>query len=260
MKIDARNPRTQKLILACLAIAGVGYYYFMNEGLSFSYRSRAKVIAERRDERDKLDKDVKRARASATRLAELRRESADLEVRWHEVEARLPTDLDAKELMSDITRLGTRESLQFLLVEPQGERSLDFCTEVPFSVRVLGYYNQLGRFLADLDNMPRVLKLSGLRLVQNPKAKDDKTQPPLIAELEVSTFILGGGMPATTAPPVAPSEGGTPVVGASATPPPAPPAAGVKAQAKKAAKASAEAPAPITPENSEPRVEGGGPS
>src|SRR5262245_13053545 len=258
MKINLREPRTQKAILSCIAIAGAGYYYFVSDTLSFSYRSRSKIVAEKKESRDKLTSEVKKARAGAERLAELQKESAQLEESWQQVEARLPAELDSKELMSEMTSLGTRESLQFLLLEPQAARPLDFCQEVPYSVRVLGYYHQLGRFLADLDNQPRILKLSGLRVVQNPKSKDDKEEAPIIAELEISTYVLGGGGPppngtlpvgelgAATpgAAPSAQAKTGTPAGGTSAvsvSTAGAPPAAGTK---KAAAQVAAEPPTP----------------
>jgi hypothetical protein len=44
------------------------------------------------------------------------------------------------------------------------------------------------------------LKLDALRIVPNPKAKDKNEQPPMIAEFEVSTFVLGGALPAQAIP------------------------------------------------------------
>jgi type IV pilus assembly protein PilO len=189
MKVDLHDPRTQKLVLIILGLLAGGYYYFMTEAFSFTYRSRAMVLEELRLQRDHMSQDVSRARAVGDRLASLSREREKLAERWLELEARLPTVHDRAEFLAEITSLGRQQHLQFYLFEPKPPRSAEFYQEVGVQVQVKGSYHEVGRFLAELANLSRIVKVSSLKLTSDDQGGDDEG-PAVSAEMEITTFYL----------------------------------------------------------------------
>ena len=205
MKLDLRDPRSQRILLIIVGLLGVSYFYFLSETFSFTHRSRGSVLNEMRQERDRLAQEVARGRATSDRLAALCREREELAQRWLELEARLPSEHDRAEFLTDLTRLGREEHLQFMLFEPQPPRPTEFYVESDVSIRVEGDYHRLGRFLAAVANQERIVKVSSLKILSNPEAEDEEKEPAVSADMVITTFYLPEN--STTEKPEAEGEG-----------------------------------------------------
>ena len=199
MKLDLHDPRMQKLVLLVLGLVAAGYYYFMTETFSFTYRSRAVALDDLRGQRGHLAQEVNRARAVGDRLASLSRERERLAARWLELESRLPTEHDGAGFLADISRMGREQKLQFFLFEPQPPRSAEFYQEVAVRVKVQGSYHEVGRFLAGLANLPRIVRVSSLDFHSQDGMEAEDT-PALDAEMLITTFYLQDGIGGQTAP------------------------------------------------------------
>ncbi len=54
--------------------------------------------------------------------------------------------------------------LQFELFKPGAEGSKDFYAELPIAVRVTGSYHDLGEFVSDVAQMPRIVTLNDIAI------------------------------------------------------------------------------------------------
>ena len=192
MRVDVRDPRTQKIILGALFVMGAGYYYFMSQSLSFTYRSRQVEIGAMREQRDQLKEQIARARKNANRLEALTKEKDALAREWLALEAQLPTKHDEPEFLAEVTQVGRSANLDFLSFEPRPVEQHEFYSEVPVELRLEGGYHRVGSFLAALDNLQRVVRITSLKLAAHPEAEDEKEVPTVTAEMTLSAFFLEG--------------------------------------------------------------------
>lgn len=204
MRVDIRDPRVQKVILGALFVAGAGYYYFMTESMSFTYKARGVEIAALQEERDGLKEQIERARKNANRLEALTAEKDALAREWLALEAQLPEKHDSPEFLAEVTQMGRQASLDFLSFEPRPTEQHEYYSEVPVDLRLEGGYHRVGRFLAELDNMPRVVRVTSLRLAANPEMEEDPQGPTVTAEMTLSAFFLETTQ---SAPPPGPESG-----------------------------------------------------
>lgn len=208
MKFDTRNPRNQKILLVAICLLGVTAYYFFSPSFSFTWRSRQTRLEELRRQRDELRNQVAEGERNADRLEALQREKDELAMRWRDLESRLPSQYDPAAFLADITTAGRAAHLEFLSFEPRVPVQQQYYSEAPVSVRVEGNYHRVGSFLAELDNLSRIVRVSSLRINTHPRSdeenKDDEVEKPappsVTAEVMVSTYFLStGGMRTTTA-------------------------------------------------------------
>ena len=69
---------------------------------------------------------------------------------------------------------GEIKSIQFESFRPDPEVRKDHYTEVPIQLKIVGGYHQVGQFLAEVANMPRIMKVSNLQVNTNMKQQDDE--------------------------------------------------------------------------------------
>ena len=68
-------------------------------------------------------------------------------------------------LLDDISFIGSNNGLQFESINWGVKKAgLELAEEVPISIKVVGTYDQLGKFSADIAALPRIVILENLRL------------------------------------------------------------------------------------------------
>ena len=191
-------------MLGALFLMGAGYYYFVNESLTFTHKARKVEIDALREERDGLQEQIERARKNANRLEILTAEKDALAREWLALEAQLPVKHDSPEFLAEVTHVGRDVSLDFLSFEPRAVRRHEFYSEVPVELRLEGGFHRVGRFLAALDNLPRVVRVTSLKLAAHPEMEESQDGPTVTAEMTLSAFFLEtgqpGGVPQTAEP------------------------------------------------------------
>lgn len=200
MKFDTKNPRNQKLLLVGICVLGATAYYFFSPSFPFTWQSRQTQLSDLRKQRDDLQAQVDEGKRNADRLEALQQEKAELARRWADLESRLPSEYDEPDFLADITACGQAAHVEFLSFEPKVPVQQQYYSEAPVSVRVEGGYHHLGAFLAELDNMSRIVRIASLRINTHPRADEDRKEgdqevekpipPAVTAELMVSTYFL----------------------------------------------------------------------
>lgn len=76
----------------------------------------------------------------------------------------LPDKSEIEALLIEVNQAGLGRGLQFELFKPGAEAMKDFYAELPIAVRVTGIYHDLGEFVSDVAQMPRIVTLNDIAI------------------------------------------------------------------------------------------------
>jgi type IV pilus assembly protein PilO len=75
----------------------------------------------------------------------------------------LPNRSEIDALLTDVNQAGLGRGLQFELFKPAvQERMADFYAELPINIRITGNYHDMGAFVSDVAQLPRIVTLNDL--------------------------------------------------------------------------------------------------
>lgn len=188
------EPEKQQAVLFALLLAGATYLFW-------NY-----VYAPLRDERVVLEdriatlqsfNDQARALTQPSRIADLRRREAEFRVALAAYETMLPTESEVSALLEDVARSALNRNIEVVNFAPIPPRVGQNLVEIPYDVQVQGGYHDIGRFLADVANLPRLVRPVVLSLqaveVEVP-GRPDETTWEVLATLTLSTFMPPDGV------------------------------------------------------------------
>lgn len=164
--MNLRDPKTQKILFGCVALAVGGYIYFGTSLLPFNYPVRKAKIEALSAEHEKLAAEVEKARKVVGDLARLEAEYERLHDQWLSAQELLPEAKEMPELLRQVTTAGSRSGVEFALFEPEAPIAHEFYTDHPVQVTVRGNYHQVGSFVGRLSNLERIVNVSNLAMVQ----------------------------------------------------------------------------------------------
>lgn len=126
------------------------------------------------DQKESLDKEVSREQTLKTQfeaksfqvasLDALRRQMADVELRFTEMLAQLPTEKEVPGLLEDISAMGRNAGLEIDSIALQPERKASFYVELPIAIQVKGTYHQMGQFVSGVAGVKRIVTLHDFNL------------------------------------------------------------------------------------------------
>ena len=131
-----------------------------------------------RDELDRLDRlqadenklkeDYATKKARAVNLELYVQQLKDIEQSFGALLKQLPNKSEMDALVTDINQAGLGRGLQFELFKPAAqERVADFYAELPISVKVTGSYHDMGAFASDVAQLPRIVTLNDVSIVND---------------------------------------------------------------------------------------------
>jgi type IV pilus assembly protein PilO len=197
MAFSLRDPKTIRLIITGLLGAGAIYVFFATPYTPVNYPVATAKIKDLKADFEKKSNDLARARQSVADLPRFQAEFAALHERYEMAAELLPTDKEMPGVLRRLTLAGQQCGVQFESFRPDPEIRKDHYTEVPIELKIVGGYHQVGQFLAEVANMPRIMRVSNLQVLANSKGDDDQTTA---ADLVITVYTLNpeGSAPATT--------------------------------------------------------------
>jgi type IV pilus assembly protein PilO len=137
--------------LIVVAVWGCGYYFVIKDKqLQLTSLEQKEV---------QLKKEFETKQAKAANLQAYKEQLAEMKVMFSSMLEQLPRKREIPELLNDVTRTGLLNGLEFQLFQPQGERRIDFYSELPIKMILTGDYHQFGRFVSGLASLPRIVTL-----------------------------------------------------------------------------------------------------
>jgi len=170
--MNIREPATQKILLAAILSLGLAAFFFFSRALPINYPARAAKMAESQAELARVSSDVAKARAAVANLPALERECNEVHQRWELMSEMLPTSKEVASLLTQVTMAGQQSGVDFAIFKPGSPRQEDFYAVYPTQVRVEGSYHAVGRFMAEIANLSRIVNFVDLNFA----AVDDATR------------------------------------------------------------------------------------
>lgn len=159
-----RDPKLLRLLLT-VVVGAVGLWtYFMSDFLPFGYQRRSKQLKELKATHQAVSAELEKARRSVHSLPQLESEQLELERKWKQAEALLPTDKEVAHLLTQVTQAGEQAGVAFESFKPVAQLPQEFYNENPVEIQVRGGFHQVGVFLARIANLPRIVNVGNLKL------------------------------------------------------------------------------------------------
>lgn len=121
-------------------------------------------LESKREEESRLKQEWKEKKEQAVNLPEYKRQLSEIDRQFGALLKQLPNRSEMEALLADINQAGLGRGLQFELFKPGSEVMKDFYAELPIAVRVIGNYHDLGEFVSDVAQMPRIVTLNDIAI------------------------------------------------------------------------------------------------
>ena len=178
-------------LLAFLGIIGGGYWFVLSDAWD---EYSAKV-----DKEEALKKEFLTKKQQAVNLDLIKKQLLDTQQSFGALLKQLPSKAEMDALLTDINQAGLGRGLQFDLFRPEKEVVRGVLTEQPITIRVLGTYDDIGKFASDIAQLPRIVTLSDISI------SPTGVTPPLAMDAMARTYRYRdesepGAMPKPGAP------------------------------------------------------------
>ncbi len=187
LQINIRDPKVQKIAAAIILFVGVNYLYFFSDYMSFFFTPKKEEIAEKRGNYQRLAIKVAEAKRASENLKKLEKELDLLHEEWEYALSSLPEKKEIASLLRRVTLAGERSGVRFQLFEPQSVVFHGVYDEHPVNVKVEGGYHEVGAFFSRLNEMDRVVHVSGISLGAE---KNDDDESVVRGEMVISAFTV----------------------------------------------------------------------
>ena len=190
-------PIAQKVLMLVLFMVGIPavFYYTIWDEKKTAIQVLEADIA-------KQDTDIQSLTVKAKHLEELIAANKQLEIALTKKKESLPPEEEAVLLLKQVSDMGVKLGLDIRLWKP-GARSEDpskLFVKLPFNVELAGGYHTAALFFDRINNLPRILSVSGVKM-GNPKIEQDRVVVQTTFDLTAYVAPSGGGAPAPAMPP-----------------------------------------------------------
>jgi type IV pilus assembly protein PilO len=179
------------LLLGVIAIAAIGIDWY------YVYRPKADKIEQKREQLDRLVQINQKAKSEMTKgsLDQLRRQLAEYQQNLVLIRTLVPVGNEVPSLLEQVSTAARRAGLDVSAVDPQAVIEGENYDTYRYKMVVVGGYNALGEFFANVGNLTRIILPVNLSLAapSNPQLSKaiKKTSDDAVVEarFELQTFV-----------------------------------------------------------------------
>ena len=117
---------------------------------------------------DSLKTQVRQKQLLAASLPAYQAQIKEMNRRFQDFLQQLPNRTQIPSLLDDVTLAGRSRGLDFELFQPTSEVNKNFYAKIPVRLKVVGTYNDIGRFAAAVAAMPRIVTINDIDIAQMP--------------------------------------------------------------------------------------------
>ena len=161
--LDPNDPGQWPLLPRVAALVGV-FLLIVVGGWWFDWSDQLTQLDSKQKEELTLKDDWIAKKRQAVNLPEYKRQLSEIDRQFGALLKQLPNRSEIESLLADINQAGLGRGLQFELFKPGSEAMKDFYAELPIAVRVTGGYHDLGEFVGDVAQMPRIVTLNDIAI------------------------------------------------------------------------------------------------
>ncbi len=196
MALIPQDPKQRNALIVGL-VAVAGFYFFW----SYWYSPRKTEVDEMTTRLEELETENRRAQIIATRGgADLQERLALYERHVAKLEQLIPQSEEVPSLLADMGEEARRAGVELFAVRPEPPEPGAFYTKRSYEVEVVGEYHDIGRFLAAVGSLPRIITPVDLELAPFSGATELlDMDAPLTAKFRIQTYIVPSGEGTQTA-------------------------------------------------------------
>ena len=155
-------------LLPKVIVLGLFFVVIVAIGGLLDWRDQLDALDRLQSDEVKLKESYATKKARAVNLELYVQQLKDIEQSFGALLKQLPNKSEMDALLTDINQAGLGRGLQFELFRPAAqERMADFYAELPITVRVTGNYHDMGAFASDVAQLPRIVTLNDLNVVND---------------------------------------------------------------------------------------------
>jgi type IV pilus assembly protein PilO len=161
--LDPNDPGQWPLIPRVVCLAAI-FISCVVLGWWFDWSDQLTNLTAKEAEEQTLKDDWLNKKRQAVNLPDYKRQLGEIDQQFGTLLKQLPNRSEMDALLADINQAGLGRGLQFDLFKPGSEVSKDFYAELPITIRVQGTYHDLGAFVGDVAQMPRIVTLNDINI------------------------------------------------------------------------------------------------
>jgi type IV pilus assembly protein PilO len=199
-----KDPEQQKRLLIGLVplFLVFGYYQFMH-GKKVEANEALQTRFEELDQRNKLMRPQ-----ALTGGAELQQKLALYEQHMKRLEELIPQSEEVPQLLNSMSERAQDAIVDLALLRPEVENPGQFYIETSYQIEVHGGYHEIGRYLAMIASLSRIITPIELKLAPKPADTLRDGTPRLEAGFRIVTYVAPPAPASPVARPNAPPQGG----------------------------------------------------
>ncbi len=155
-----RAPFWLRVVLIALIfalVAGFGVYQFV-------IKSKKPQLEQVQAKEQELRDEFTAKQRKAANLAAYERQLADMQTNFGAMLKQLPGKTEIPSLLVDISQTGLASGLEEELFQPGPETRREVFAEKPITIRLKGDYHELGKFVSDIADLPRIVVLEDVEI------------------------------------------------------------------------------------------------
>lgn len=164
--LNTRDPGSWPLLPRVSAVLGL-FAAIILAGWYFYWTGQIQALEADRAEELKLKEQYQSKLRQAINLDILKKQKEEVSTYVQALEKQLPSKAEMDALLSDINTAGLGRGLQFELFKPGAASVKEYYAELPIEIRVVGSYHEIGAFVSDIANLPRIVTLNNLKITSN---------------------------------------------------------------------------------------------
>jgi type IV pilus assembly protein PilO len=155
-------------LLPKIMILGLLFLLILLAGGFFDWRDQIEELDKAQDTETKLKEAYASKKAKAVNLELYVQQLKEIEQSFGALLKQLPNKSEMDALLTDVNQAGLGRGLQFELFRPATtEKMAEFYAELPISIRVTGTYHDMGAFASDVAQLPRIVTLNDVGIVND---------------------------------------------------------------------------------------------
>jgi|GEM_PF-1252150 len=198
-----KDPAGQKKLLAgLLPILLLGAYYQFFHGGENGKKAEVETLQIRYEELTAKN-DAARAKTSPAAVRDMRQKLDLWQQHLVELEELIPQREEVPALLYSMSERASQAGIDLAKYTPEGEEQQEYYSRQTYTVRVVGNYHAIGRFLAMTGSLPRIITATEARLslpaALNVNRRPDAA-PRLQLDFKIHTYIIPPDSTATSTP------------------------------------------------------------
>jgi type IV pilus assembly protein PilO len=155
-------------VLAKALLLSLLFLAIVAAGAALDWKDQYEVLDAAQQEEVKLKEQYATKKAKAVNFDLYVQQLKEIEQSFGALLKQLPNKSEMDALLIDINQAGLGRGLQFELFKPAAqEQFAEFYAELPINVKISGNYHDMGAFASDVAQLPRIVTLQDLSIVND---------------------------------------------------------------------------------------------